>query len=420
MKMLLTTLKSVRLALVVCTFMFLSCTDEMCKDEVASESRDFYFWSPNLSVEKGDGEALLMLSDPTPYTQYAGPAPTHPDFYNILISEDLEMFRLYKRVDYSETTIVVKDLANDKPYYFKVAAEKGQETQDSRIVMTIPSKQLPVEPFLPSEYASYVNLSKSYDGSYLSFVTNGEIYFTTLDEGAQPFIDKNSGGASWSQEANKAVYVTHEQQKNVLYISQFKVFDATTNSATELFQIPYDRYYAANPKFIPASNDVSFLSNEETSDATIYDLWRIDPATKEKTRITNLAQRGFIGASNYDWTDTGTSIYIDGLKVRNEPWGIFQFDVATNSMSPIIRSLWNDQHPSLSPDDMKIAFVSDRSGRDEIWIYDITGDSYRQVTGSNAFNFDSRYSNLQWFDKSRLLITAWLDGEVTSIAINVD
>ena len=99
--------------------------------------------------------------------------------------------------------------------------------------------------------------------------------------------------------------------------------------------------------------------------------------------------------------------------------GIFRFDIDTNTLSPIITSLWNDQRPSLSPANTKIAFVSDRSGRDEVWMYDIGVESYRQVTGSNAFGFDSRYSNLHWLDDSSLLITVSLDNGMTAVTINL-
>ena len=120
------------------------------RDESNSGTNEF--WAPGLSVEKGDGEALLLLSDPTLYLNYVGPLPTHPDFYNILVSEDLETFTLYTRVDYRETMVKVENLENDKPYYFKIAAEKGQETHDSNIVMTIPSQQLPMNQYLSGEY----------------------------------------------------------------------------------------------------------------------------------------------------------------------------------------------------------------------------------------------------------------------------
>ena len=182
---------SLRLAMCVCAFIFFSCEDE-------SNSGTREFWAPRISVEKGDGEVLLSLSDPTPFTEYLGPVP-HPDFYNILVSNDLETFTSFKRVDYTESTVKVENLENNKPYYFKIAAEKGQETRYSNIVMTIPSQQLPINQYLSGGYP-YEYLSTSYDGNYLSFASvDHKIYFTTHNDKPQSFIDENSlGGASWS------------------------------------------------------------------------------------------------------------------------------------------------------------------------------------------------------------------------------
>jgi len=406
---------SLRLAMCVCAFIFFSCEDE-------SNSDTGEFWAPAISVEQGDGEVLLLLSNPTPFTEYMGPVPTHPDFYNILVSNDLETFTSFKRVDYTESTVKVENLENNKPYYFKIAAEKGQETRYSDIVMTIPSQQLPINQYLSGGYP-YENLSTSYDGNYLSFVSvDHKIYFTTHNDETQSFIDENSlGGASWSNETINAVYLKSEQEGIILYPSQIKLFDPATQTSTELFQIPYDRYIAVTPKFIPTSNDISFLSTEDNSNEmnVTYDLWRINPDTKEKTRLTHFKQIGFLGGTNYDWSDTGNSIYIDGT-MNGDEWGIFRFDIATNTVSTVITSSWYDQRPSLSPANTKIAFVSDRSGREEVWIYDIGVESYRQVTGSNAFGFASRSSNLQWLDDSNLLITAFLDGAMTAVTINLD
>jgi hypothetical protein len=419
MEKFLSNVKSVRPFLLVWTIICLSCADEICEDERISSDADLYFWAPKLAVEKGNGEVLLLFSDPTPFTQYAGPPPTHPDFYNILISEDLATFRLYKRVDYRETTTKVESLVNGKAYYFKVAAAKEQQTQDSNIIMTIPSQEPVVTLYRSGEYP-HTNLSTSYDESYLSFLKNDDIHFASIQLDGQPFIDENSGVASWSQEMNKAVYAKYELVGFTLYTSEFKVFDAATNMSTELFKNPLNGSYASQPKFIPGSNDISFWSTEQNSEGMGYDLWRINLDTKEKTRMTYFGERRFLGASNYDWTLAGTSIYMDGMRSFHEPTGIFHFDVATNTISPIITSLWNDRRPSLSPANAKIAFVSDRSGREEIWIYDITAQSSRQITGSHVFHFDSRYSNLQWLDESQLLITAWLDGDMTTVTINVD
>jgi hypothetical protein len=405
------------LSMCACAFIFFS-----CEDESNSDTRGF--WAPAISAEKGDGEALLLLSDPTLFINSLGPVPTHPDFYNILVSNDLETFTSHKRVDYTESTVKVENLENNRPYYFKIAAEKGQETRYSNVVMIIPSPQLPINQYLSNGYP-YEYLSTSYDGNYISFASvDHKIYFTTHSGEPQPFIDENCfGGASWSNETNKAVYVKYELlQGYMVYPFQFKLFDPARKSSTELFQIPYDRYLAGAPKFIPGSTDISFLSTEDNSNEMYetYDLWRINPDTKEKTRLTHFKQIGF-RVSNYDWSDTGNSIYFEGAMNTDEwKWGIFRFDMVTNTLSTVITSSWYDRRPSLSPANTKIAFVSDRSGREEVWIYDMGVESYRQVTGSNAFGFASSSSNLQWLDDSNLLITAYLDGATTAVTIKLD
>jgi Tol biopolymer transport system component len=55
---------------------------------------------------------------------------------------------------------------------------------------------------------------------------------------------------------------------------------------------------------------------------------------------------------------------------------------------PIIRSEGREAFPSYSPDGRRIAWVSDRSGADEIWVSDANGENETQVTNTKAMSLD--------------------------------
>jgi Tol biopolymer transport system component len=55
---------------------------------------------------------------------------------------------------------------------------------------------------------------------------------------------------------------------------------------------------------------------------------------------------------------------------------------------------------SESPDGKHIAFVSDYTGKDELWLFNTTDQTLKQLTGGD--NFDSRNANFQWIDNQSL------------------
>jgi hypothetical protein len=82
--------------------------------------------------------------------------------------------------------------------------------------------------------------------------------------------------------------------------------------------------------------------------------------------------------------------------------------------------MWAEWSPALSPDETKIAFISLRTHDDEIWLYDMVNNSYRQLTGDQAFNFDSRYSNIEWLGNNQILITAFEDTKSVAVKLIVN
>ncbi len=65
----------------------------------------------------------------------------------------------------------------------------------------------------------------------------------------------------------------------------------------------------------------------------------------------------------------------------NSYQNIYALNLEDHQISPIVESIWIDQHPSFSPDGKYLAFLSFRSGRDEIWIKDLSSEQLTQVTG---------------------------------------
>ncbi len=380
------------------------------------------FWSPMLSVERGNGQAILFLTDPRTFSLYVAPGPVSPDYFKILISDDLENFSLYQRIDISTTRVLIDNLTNGKPYYVLVTTHKGESVPlHADTLMTIPSPERLVEPYLPAIDFSIEEVSTSFDMGYLSYRRGSVVYYTDNVSGSGTI---NSPGTflqslSWSDTMNKVVYITSKEEGNTGF--SFELLEPESGITSTLMEVPYHNYYIANPTFTPDGSKVAFLSNENNSEKYINDLWTLDLTTKEKNNVSNFEDIGFHTESKYDWANSGDEVYLGGrYYLNNDRYNIYKFNIVNNTLTRVIESQWDDWSPSLSPDNTKIAFISGRTGRSELWIYDLTTFTFSQVTGGSSYSFESRSTNLQWLSNSEMLITLYDDSKSIAVKIRVD
>src|SRR6185295_6911716 len=74
------------------------------------------------------------------------------------------------------------------------------------------------------------------------------------------------------------------------------------------------------------------------------------------------------------------------------------FSIATDrgEVQRVTETPWREQSPHWSPDGKRIAFISDRSGREEVWVADERGQNLKCLTDS-----DCDKSSLTWAPDSK-------------------
>ncbi len=401
-----------------------------CKKDDNELSDNSYFWSPAIKIEKGDKEVKLILSDPRPYTEYFIP-PSDPDYFEVYYSDDLLSFTLFKKVDITTTSVTINNLVNNEPYYIYVTSNKKNfEPGFSDTLMTIPSSYTEPSVFSPDINFTIGRVNLSHEKDYFSFVSNNcpvqntstdNLYYKSMSTGSIGIIEEDVYNSSWSPISNSVTYLSNIRVGNWIYPDELRTFDLVTKEQSVLFKSDYSKYYVSTPVFSNNGKLISFLSSENSSSKYIYNLWTIDPVTKIKTKISNFEAIGFTIGGSFAWSANGDFIFLSGYfnsgKSRS---GIYKFNISNSELTPVFISDWSDSSPSVSPDNSKIAFISSRTGDNEIWVYDFVSAKYTQVTGNTAYNFDSRYSNIEWSGNNEILITAYKDNTSKALKIHIE
>ena len=79
---------------------------------------------------------------------------------------------------------------------------------------------------------------------------------------------------------------------------------------------------------------------------------------------------------------------------------------------------FNDVSPCDSPDESHIAFFSDRTGRDEIWLKDIQHNEYHQLTGNEKGYPKGRFVWAK--DSTKIYYTGYYNEEYGVFTIDLE
>jgi Tol biopolymer transport system component len=163
-----------------------------------------------------------------------------------------------------------------------------------------------------------------------------------------------------------------------------------------LRQLTFNASPTRGVTWTPDGHDVVYAANRMSNN---WKLWRI-PAFGGSPREV------YVGASvandpaiapeghrlAYTQTPSMSAIWLANLPAGKDP-----------HTRPIIRSSGREASPSWSPDGRKIAWVSDRSGSDQIWVSDADGSNESQVTNAPPMSL----TGPRWFpDGSKLLFSS--------------
>ena len=248
--------------------------------------------------------------------------------------------------------------------------------------------------------------------SDITTVSAFRIVISNMDGSERELVNTNTNNFSpcWSPANDKIAFHTQEKNeefKSKYYYqpSQIALYDYETKTIS---QLTHGDECNLTPVF---SKNGAFLLFQSTKNAPDIDLtrmeliptniWLINLKTLESFQVTDISKTSLVAVQQPYLIDNDrflfTGIYPDGKRQ------LFESSVSEKQINPLLDSQWNDYAPSISPDQTKIAFISDRSGMEQVWIYHIDSKKYTQITGYSTD--ESVRANIEWLDNSTIVFT---------------
>ena len=395
-------------------------------------------WRPALSSIRDDSSVRLFWLNPVIYEMILRP------FTYI----DPDRFEIYMSQGDSKHLVKIADFDNDKKYSYKItnltnglnyfiavkAIKRGKEPLMSDTIMVIPSvpeiiQQLTDNTGFPMESGSiskdnqmiaYVNRNFTWDNGKYGDMS---LFALNLSSKENLIIDTSSYFPDWSPTEKKVVYCSdkHEITNANGRPQHLLIYDFSTGTRIKLTN---GDYFDINPDFSPDGNWIVYSSDE--GQHGIFNFWKISKDGSQKTKITDNLNLTSLSIGNVAlgrplWSSEGNSIFFNILSENDSHNGIFQINLQNGNINPIIKSQWKDMCPSASPDNNSIAFVSNRSGNNQIWVYNLSTKLFRQITGSKGTNLNTDWGKIEWINNQRLLYSgySYTDSKETIFTIDL-
>ena len=404
-------------------FIFLaSCQQDVLFPDLSSEELAETY-RPTLEAYKGDQAVQLNWAWYT-YNVPTYPNRVDPQKFEVWASEeDTSSFSKITELDKGISTYTLTGLKNEVAYFFQIKAKAaGAKIASSNRVMIIPGEEAQVNKLFPNDFRdrswgswsdenTIVYMSES--SSLASPASPGraiyEINLTTdsegwLVDGAKP--DPSPDGSQVVFETDMETNFHDKSSKTFI-----SIFNRNNGSSAKIFG--GDAYHH-EPTWSPDGMTMLFTSNLDGADNFKLYSFPLDGSvsasaiklTEDFSDLEALTTEEDRSPGHFSWSADGTKIIYSRFEMKSESFAqdIFEIQATGGNEIPIISSEWNDSHPAYSKDGKYLAFISDRSGTEAIWVLQIENGRLLQVTGAPSTSVSTVDSKLDWSPSGKSIL----------------
>ena len=387
------------------------------REESIVDYKDCIIWTVSPMVTIDDSKVQLHWMKPIEWGLWPNEKTIiDPDNFVIYISEnDMSNFRELVELDRNKLhqdenyyyTYTVDKIQNGKSYFFYfVSKKKGFETLYSDTIMAVANKRKSFEVLLTDAGCVSVALQKNkfaYVASYTWNNGNNEsssLFISNMDGSEKELVRIGGSQPTWSPTNDKVAFY-FDGILNVGWIpAQIALYDYESKTIT---QVTDENYYNWAPDFSENGELLLYQSSKNTSGTYETNIWVLNMNTLESLQITDISKTSLRTVERPRWIDNNRFLF-HGV-YQGERYQLFESSISTKKIDKVFESKWNDYTPSISPDQKKIAFVSNRSKINQVWIYHIDSKTYSQITGYSIHESVNQNDYIEWQDNSTIVFT---------------
>ncbi len=400
--------------------------------EKIQENNDYALVTTSIVATRNDASVQVTLNIFNPEWAFknkpeGSPVYVNPDYYEVFLSKNTPgNFKLIKTVNNPNNSFIISGLTNNTQYYIylKGFSDKVKDAKTTKVVMFIPSTYKPDYNFIMKDYYGHDLYSFDRNSSNSKFVYATKYYeFETNYAAPAIFIGEPNNEpqlidlSGWFPDFNSdGTRLAYSSDKGEIFDGQIRpehiaIYDNTTQ---EITKVTYG--YSVN-KFPAWSPDNSLLaySSSGKSDKDLR-ITILNPETLEAKILEteSILSEDILSYSQTHpaWSSDGEYIYYTQGYTTNDNvnpgyYDIYRIKSSGGTPERVFNFEGTKCSPIISPDNSKLAFLSDLNGKLSIWIYYMNEERYYQAFDTEEYSFSKDWPGLVWNDNNTILFSAY-------------
>ena len=343
------------------------------------------------------------------------------DRYELFVSEvDTTNFNSLGEIQLESKELVYPENEYGKNYFFKVICyAKGANPSISNTVWIKGGINPTLNSLLNIIVDRFLDLGDvSTDGKKLlysrntteSCCENTHIFSYDLQSGIEEKLVEQAKYPLYSPNEDQIIFLSHFGVYTTPWPTNLGIIDLQTN---EIEQLTSGENEVQSPIFSTDEKSVIYLNTFYTEPERIM---QYSFENKNSTILVTPDEEMYVNAP-LSLSSKDDLLSMSG-RDENGNDAIFAYDQRALNFSILERSQWRENRAAFSPDGNYIAFFSDRTGRDEIWLKDIQHNEYHQLTGNEKGYPEGKFVWAK--DNSKIYYTGYYNEEYGVFTIDLE
>jgi len=378
------------------------------------------------------------------FSKKAGNSTDYPDYYEVYLSKDAsDKWEMIRTLDtsYINKSFEIKGLTNDEIYYvFLKEIFKKKESKYTNVAMFIPSSFKSNYSFIMDDYFNHdlYSFSRNSANNLIVYATHFYEYqpnhaapsiFISEGNNVPELVDINCWFPDFNNDGTKISYSSTKGEifDGKIIPEHIVIYDVNTKKSSK---VTSGSSFNKFPAWSPDNSMIAYSSSTQSDESLRITLYNLETNSKTILQTGSDLNPDVLYYSQVypTWSSDGKYIYYTNISFTTENinpgfYDIYRISSSGGVPEPVFKHKGIKCTPAISPDNSKLAFLTNLNGELQIWVYDFNNNKLHQPFDTNDYFFLEAMSQLKWKNNNTILFTAYSEergGDFSLFSISVE